>query len=959
MAESTQNNSASFTPGAIITCRGREWIVMNGSTDDDLILRPASGSEKEIAHVYVPLEKVKPRSAKFDMPDIAQRGNHESSVLLRDALMLSLRRGAGPFRSFGQIAVEPRTYQLVPLMMAMKQQVIRLLIADGVGIGKTIEAGLILREMIDRGEVESFSVICPPSVANQWAEELKSKFNLNALVITSASAPRLERKLRSGQSIFEAYPYTVVSLDYIKTDAHSQTFIRTCPKFIIVDEAHACASQGRRTILSYKLLEQLASDAERHMLLLTATPHSGNENAFNNLLALLHPDFADPAKQNKARLSQYLVQRIRQDLDKYSDGSSSAFPNTNKSIKRDVVYEMGEKTKELYDAVLHYCRGQIECAGDDENRRHKSFFGTLAMMRCIASSPAAALKTLKTRAGLDDESINEARILDLNEDLTEMDDIEPSLIDDPKLAPLIEMAEDLIRYADDKTHAIYSDNKLKALQKRLDELLKTDFRPIIFCRYIATAEYLFDKLKDIYNSKKYILDCVTGYMTPDERKERILALEEAYDDGKLPILIATDCLSEGINLQNAFSAVIHYDLCWNPTRHDQREGRVDRFGQKAKEVHFSMVYGKSNSVDQAVLRVIYKKAEIIKNRLGITVSVPNEANSIMKALMAGIFGEAAFNNSDYARARQQTLFEYDLDEYYKNEEERISKTRSIFSQSSLKPDEVIKEWQNATQMMGNRQDVQRFVNRVFNYIGATPQQILQSQTTFQLPLASLPHDLRERIDAEGIRSNNDNIWVDYDFPGHPKCLSLHRSHPLVSVLAESVLEQTLLANKHQNNNAGFAPLSFGRVAIWNAANIQFVTMIALLRIRYQLKVLGKSFLVEEACTYGWDKKGRILPPDESLTLLKQLPSKPDTENSTNPRKKQIQDMQLQSAMEALVAKQKDIEAFAEERAGILKADHARIRRASNPKNVEQRVIYDVTPYRPVDVIGLFVLMPEL
>src|SRR5690606_24663325 len=146
----------------------------------------------------------------------------DAARLLADALRLSLRRGAGPFRSAAHLGVEPRAYQLVPLLMALRLDVKRLLIADDVGIGKTVEAGMILREMIDRGEVERFSVLCPPHLVDQWVSELAEKFDIDAVAVTSARARSLERGLALGDTIFGVYPYTVVSLDYIKADSRRE-----------------------------------------------------------------------------------------------------------------------------------------------------------------------------------------------------------------------------------------------------------------------------------------------------------------------------------------------------------------------------------------------------------------------------------------------------------------------------------------------------------------------------------------------------------------------------------------------------------------------------------------------------------------------------------------------------------------------------------------------------------------
>src|SRR5690554_564789 len=154
-------SSFQTTVGNLINARGRDWVVQAGSGDDLLVLRPLRGGD-DLVYLAPSLEVEPVRSAQFDDPDPNQLSNLRSGKLFREALMLKLRNGAGPFRSFGHIAVEPRTYQLVPLLMALKMDPVRLLIADDGGIGKTIEACLIVRELWDRFEIDRFAVLCPP-----------------------------------------------------------------------------------------------------------------------------------------------------------------------------------------------------------------------------------------------------------------------------------------------------------------------------------------------------------------------------------------------------------------------------------------------------------------------------------------------------------------------------------------------------------------------------------------------------------------------------------------------------------------------------------------------------------------------------------------------------------------------------------------------------------------------------
>ena len=273
-----------FAVGSLVRARGREWVVLPESECDLLVLRPLGGTEDEVAGILQALEPVEP--AQFALPDPRdprQIGDYRSARLLRDAVRLGFRSSAGPFRSFAAIGVEPRPYQLLPLLMALRLDPVRLLIADDVGIGKTIEAGLIARELLDRGEVERLAVLCPPALAEQWQKELSDKFHIEAELVLASTAARLERGCGPSESLFDRHPFVVVSTDFIKSPRRIEEFKNACPELVIVDEAHTCASatDGRSAqIQRHKLVAGLAANPRRHLILVTATPHSGKEEAF-------------------------------------------------------------------------------------------------------------------------------------------------------------------------------------------------------------------------------------------------------------------------------------------------------------------------------------------------------------------------------------------------------------------------------------------------------------------------------------------------------------------------------------------------------------------------------------------------------------------------------------------------------------------------------------------------------
>jgi superfamily II DNA or RNA helicase len=911
-----------------VRARGREWIVLAGRDTETLRVRPVSGSEEDQALIHLALELEPVTEATFPRPDPTQKAGHDAALLLRDALLLSLRRGAGPFRGFGQIAVEPRAYQLVPLLMALRLDPVRLLIADDVGVGKTIEAALIARELLDRGDIERIAVLCPPHLVDQWVGELEAHFHIHAMAVTAASAHRLERNLPPSESIFSAFPHTVVSLDYIKSDRRRAEFLRACPEFVIVDEAHTCAAAGQGRHQRYELLKGLTESSARHLVMLTATPHSGDEAAFFRLLGLLDRDFENLAEATgvererlRDRLSRHFVQRRRPDIAEWKEGN--LFPR--REVK-ELTYTLTGAWEQFFKAVLDYCAGVVEAAGGDERRQRLNFWGTLALMRCVASSPAAAVQALRTRAGIEEDEDIEAlenRVFDGSADALPDDDVEPpAATEDPALNDLIAQAERLSGQS--------GDPKLKVLTNHLSELVADGFNPVVFCRYIATAHYLGRQLEGRF--KNITIGVITGELTSEERKDKVGLLGEA----ERRVLIATDCLSEGINLQEHFDSVVHYDLSWNPTRHEQREGRVDRFGQERTIVRATLIYGANNPVDGAVLDVILRKAAKIREELGVPVPLPDDGHALTQVLLKAVLLKRG--GSDTTNAKQLQLF----DERWKDVAEKAKRNRTVFAQRRLKPEDVLPEWHKSLVAVGGREDVQRFSARALARLGSGLEPLRRG---FKAPLDALPEDVRERLQLEGISGS---IFIDFSYPPAPRCRSVQRSHPLVSVLAETLLERTLAS---RIDDADSDPAVLGRVGCWTSAEVAVRTVVALLRLRHQLvsQRTGRSsiLLVEEATAIAWT--GSSVEPLEGIDALACLAPQPAADPPSHVRNRAVQ-----QALQSIDARLQELDAFAERRAQTLLADHRRVREAA-----DARGSYSVKALLPPDIIGLFVLLPRM
>ena len=957
-----REEAVQFRPGNLVRARGREWVVLPERRPDILKLRPLGGAESDSTLIYLPLESEPPVPATFDLPDPEKPGSLEASLLLRDALRLKLRAGAGPFRSFGNIKVDPRAYQLVPLLMALKLDTVRLLIADDVGIGKTIEAGLIARELIDRGEINRVSVICPPHLCEQWQRELAEKFSLEAEVVRTGTVKRLERGLQPDESVFEVYPFTIVSLDYIKSDRRRDDFLRTCPEFVIVDEAHTCVQSTSTSTRHqrYKLLKGLAeSKPSRNMLFLTATPHSGDDTAFHNLLGLLKPEFTELANMPKGEarnslrgnLAQHFVQRRRGDIDEWKD--AAGFPSRE---SRESTYSLTGDWGKLFDDVLIYARTMVKRAESDSKLRQRmSWWAALALLRCVSSSPAAASLALRTRLQAAEERMESEQIAELDQSAGEtvMDEVADDSLTLNESVPsgTVESPEDadelcqLINRADD-LRGPKRDPKLKTLINDVRELQSSGYKPVVFCRYIATAHYVGKQLRLAFNSKKTHVIVVTGELTPDQREERIEALED-LDSNVTPLLVATDCLSEGVNLQRHFNAVVHYDLTWNPTRHEQREGRADRFGQESRIVRTLMLYGKDNPVDGAVLRVILRKAEKIRKELGVSVPLPTDNNKVIDAIMKAILLQDA--NS---RQMRQISFDFadteaEVDKAWDTARDNWQAahnemTHTVFAQQRMRPDDVLPEWHRTVSVLGGQSDVARFVRLCAEHLGAP---LDQRNGYSRMPVAHLPKPLQDRLEIIGFKSAAKISFVQ---PVAMGAVYIHRAHPLVATLADYITEQALDTDKREIG---------ARASAIYTEEVRTRTVLYLLRLRSQIQVekrgedgsfVHMNTLLAEEClgvAIMGDNAPELLTESDALSLLSLKPGR----NMEDGQKTYL----IRQALDAIPLLEDTFREVARKRSRQLLDDHRRVRDASDAKGLR----YSVEPAFPVDKIGVYVFMP--
>ena len=935
-----------FDIGSMVRARGRDWVILpESSVDSDfLLLKPLGGSDAEVQGVYAGEGGEEVTSAAFAPPSPSAFGTASGARLLLNAARLAVRSGAGPFRSLGRLGVEPRPYQLVPLLMALRQSPARLLIADDVGIGKTVEAALIAREFLDRGEIDRLSVLCPPHLVEQWVEELRAKFGIDAVAVLPGTAKRLERGCNPGQSVFERYRFTVVSLDLVKLDRWRQDFLTNAPDFVIVDEAHASAEGeglGAKRHQRYRLLEELAADKERHLLLVTATPHSGKEDAFRSLLRLLNPDFAhlpldlSGAQNERARatLARHLVQRGRKDIAEYLQ-EDTPFPTRRDA---ELKYILHPEYATLFEDVLAYARESVHVPGEAHSRTRIRWWAALGLLRALASSPQAAAATLRERAmtvsetGESENSValiddlGSRMVLDTDEGEAEALDMNPGAQVDGPQSETTRRLMALAQRADALAGA--KDRKLGLLTTQVQELVKAGLSPIVFCRFIATAEAVAEHLRGAMKGTEVM--AVTGRLTPGERLERVGELS----GHEKRVLVATDCLSEGINLQSGFSAVIHYDLPWNPTRLDQREGRVDRYGQVQKEVRVLTLYGEDNRIDTLILEVLVRKHRLIRATLGTSVPAPEEAESLLDVLLSRVL------NADSREIIQPLLFDdvkaFDLKWRDAAEREGQSRKRSRFAQNSIRPEEVAGELAAVREALGDAHTAEDFVLDALGGAGVSVTPRLDGSFEADPAQADVRPEYRDFLrGAKRFR---------FDARNERGVTPLARNHPLVEQLASTVLGQAL------DTPEGAAAK---RVGVIRTSQVSTQTTLLLLRHRFHLT--GRKgnrtwqTLAEELDLLAYTGRAdepAWLNPEQTRALLALTP-----DGNLDPVQKEDR---LTRTLEGLSGMDDVLIARARERAQVLFEAHERVRGAARG----QGVTYSVEPPGPPDLLGVYVFLP--
>lgn len=666
--------------GQLVVVRGRHWVVTDVEPTA-LPLDVAASSPGE-GHTLISLSSVEDDATnetlrvlweiepgvrirdQATLPDLSQGRFDDPNTL--GAFLDALRWGAltnaettvlqAPFRA--GIAVED--HQLEPLIRAVSMPRANLLIADDVGLGKTIEAGLVIQELLLRHRARRVMVVCPAPLTEKWREEMADKFGLDFTVVNTDEVRRVRRARGLHANPFRVHPYTIVSLSWLR-EARCQRLLSEAfgsgeryPRpldVLVVDEAHHCApaGKGKYAIDSQqtRAVAALTKQAE-HRLFLSATPHNGYAESWTALLEMLDPQrFARGVTPDPVALKQVLVRRLKSTIEN-PDGTRR-FPD-RQVVELDVDYPDHEL--EVHRLLVDYTAARAKrIAGRKPGIKKATDLSTLLLKKRLFSSPAAFTSTLRQHergvrgaATYDvtfaDDSISfewasdrHASLLydDWDDDAlfdeteTEVDTVATRSAGQPDAREL-ELLEQLQRWTDQ--HGLDSDAKARRLIAWLKDTLQTkdgawtDERVVIFTEYRDTQRWLAELLER-HGLGGPALGLLYGGMDDQARETLKDEFQKPPALHPIRILLATDTASEGIDLQRHCRLLVNYDVPFNPNRLEQRAGRIDRYGQtRIPQVfhfvgsHWEQADAESYDADLEFLTRVALKVHAMREDLG-------------------------------------------------------------------------------------------------------------------------------------------------------------------------------------------------------------------------------------------------------------------------------------------------------------------------------------------------------
>lgn len=638
-----------------------------------------------------------------------------------------------PYRA----GIEIKAYQLEPLRKALSMPRIALFIADDVGLGKTIEAGIVLREMLMRQKVRWVLIACPPSVVKQWQEEMENRFGLSFMIFDRDFVAQRRQERGYGVNPWKTHTRFIISHALMRDENYAAP-LRDClgdfmaGSMLILDEAHnAAPASGSRYAVDSQLTKTIRSLADKfeHKLFLSATPHNGHSNSFAALLEMLDPQRfcrGVPVTDNSL-LDTVMVRRLKQDLRSLGND----FPE--RLVIPILIDNLPANTPELRLSELlqeYRILREERLKGVSRSQQNMAMLVIINLQKRLLSSIEAFARTLKVHQQtlarqqekiqdkiIQSKVIRPERLVLLKESVGADDDradlLEADVEQEEDQQMRLATGQDLLISEREKqvldemmnianTYRCQVDQKVKKLINWIRDHMCPNLgeagaewlerRVLIFTEYTDTKRYLQQKLDeaiaDSHLANKRI-EVFHGGMSEDQRQEIKAAFNESPSKHPLRILIATDAAREGVNLQNNCADLFHFDIPWNPSRMEQRNGRIDRKLQRSSQVHcYYFIY--PQRVEDRVLEVVIEKTKVIQEQLG-SLS-PVVARNITEVLQEGISHSQVQNITDFIERAEVVTVGNNQQNNNKNNQQNYLEVigQELESKSRLKKNDLSK-----------------------------------------------------------------------------------------------------------------------------------------------------------------------------------------------------------------------------------------------------------------------------
>lgn len=836
-----------------------------------------------------------PEPGALSAPRIDRVGDLALQNLFLQAVRLDALHGSAPFVSIQRTAVIPVEYQLVPLVMALRQSRVRLLLADTTGLGKTVEAGLILAELLARARARSVLILTPANLREQWQQQMRDLFYLDFEIFSSNTRRRLERSIPPGADPWGYYDRLIVSIDYAKDTRVRHEILKRDWDLVVVDEAHNTARPHSKTSQSsrgesssatisrmgrksemerYELVSQLAEKKAKHLLLLTATPHNGYTDSYCSLLKMLSPSLVEEVRgeirpQRQAAV-HHVCQRTRKDVQKWFEDAGQVFPFPKREDPADTEVPVDLHAEYLkllrqLDESLEYIVNQAEHSG----RGQVAEWFRLHLHRRALSSPEALrrsldsrLRRLEVRRPSDNEATDEqpeneeALLSSLNDRATGDTDSEDdqdrfadtAMLSVDKRAQLREFSTILTGL---KKITAAKDYKLKALRERvLPELLnkaddRTPGRVIVFTRFKDTLEYMAREMR----AEPFEVITLYGDLSEGERERRL----DQFAASSKAVLLATDVISEGLNLQSLSCMVVHYDVPYNPNRIEQRTGRVDRFGQRAPVVYVRTVFCKDTS-DEDVMQLLVRKLDQMRRDLGFAPPLTVSEETVLRVLTRR---RKRRKSQDVMTLAMDFEPETDIEEIYDINALNRMRSEGFYGQADVQVSDVTERLRAMHHKFGTPEQIKRFIIEGLRTYQCSVQEKKNGTLSIQI------NNPRLRVARVGDVIPT-AVLDPADKALHPDAVVLDVGHPLVRRL-NAVLREDALREEEDTG---------ARTAAYRVSGQRGIVLLGYGLLR-ATSATQPPTLLEEVVTLGIEESRdgvRILTPEELLEAQQRTPS---------------------------------------------------------------------------------------